>query len=247
MRLDAYLSSVHGITRAKAKQMIERGMLDELLTAIGLSLGELTAHAIAGTYSFEDGLKIVAERGRLMQEACDASKGAMASLIGSTEEHARQYAEKFDVDISNLNCPGQVVISGEADKIAEAVKAAKEDKTLKMVVPLKVAGAYHSRLMKPARDAFEKFLETVTFKAPSIKVFTNVSGKEVSDPDDIKRNLVSQVVSTVRWADCQNAAAALGVEQFYECGPGGILAGMGRRISKELKIKPVAEFKDFEA
>ncbi len=236
---------LHGI--AAATILRKRGLLDELLSAIGLSLGELTAHAIAGTYSFEDGLKIVAERGRLMQEACDASKGAMASLIGATEEQARQYAERFDVDISNLNCPGQVVISGEADKIAEAVKAAKEDKSFKMVVPLKVAGAYHSRLMKPARDAFEKFLQTVEFKSPSIKVFTNVSGKEVSDPEDIKRNLVSQVVSTVRWADCQNAAAALGVEQFYECGPGGILAGMGKRISRDLKIKSVAEFKDFDA
>ncbi len=235
---------VHGI--AVVQVLRERGMIDEITAALGLSLGELTAHAIAGTYTFEDGLKIVAERGRLMQEACEATKGAMASLIGGTEEKAAEYCAKFDVDMSNLNCPGQIVISGEAENIARAVDAAKANKDFKMVVPLKVAGAYHSRLMKPARDAFANYLDTFDFNTPNIPVFTNVTGERVSEPADIKANLIKQVTSTVRWADCVNSAAKLGIDQFFECGPGGVLAGMMKRINKDYPIRSFAELRDFQ-
>lgn len=235
---------VHGI--AVVQVLRERGMIGEITAALGLSLGELTAHAIAGTYTFEDGLKIVAERGRLMQEACDATKGAMASLIGGTEEKAAEYCAKFDVDMSNLNCPGQIVISGEAENIARAVDAAKANKDFKMVVPLKVAGAYHSRLMKPARDAFANYLDTFDFNTPNIPVFTNVTGERVSEPADIKANLIKQVTSTVRWADCVNSAAKLGIDQFFECGPGGVLAGMMKRINKDYPIRSFAELRDFQ-
>ena len=199
-----------------------------------------------GTYSFETGLKIVEERGRLMQMACDASNGAMASFIGATAEQVKEYCDEFDIDMSNLNCPGQVVISGETAKIEAAVAAAKERKAFKMVVPLKVAGAYHSRLMKPAQVEFEKFLAGIEFKTPSVKVFTNVTGQEVTQPDEIKKMLVSQVVSTVRWEDCVRASSTLGAEQFYECGPGGVLAGMLKRIDRALPVKSLAEIKDFE-
>lgn len=235
---------VHGI--AVVQVLRERGMIDEITAALGLSLGELTAHAIAGTYTFEDGLKIVAERGRLMQEACEATKGAMASLIGGTEEKAAEYCAKFDVDMSNLNCLGQIVISGEAENIARAVDAAKANKDFKMVVPLKVAGAYHSRLMKPARDAFANYLDTFDFNTPNIPVFTNVTGERVSAPADIKANLIKQVTSTVRWADCVNSAAKLGIDQFFECGPGGVLAGMMKRINKDYPIRSFAELRDFQ-
>ena len=235
---------VHGI--AVVQVLRERGMIDEITAALGLSLGELTAHAIAGTYTFEDGLKIVAERGRLMQEACEATKGAMASLIGGTEEKAAEYCAKFDVDMSNLNCPGQIVISGEVENIARAVDAAKANKDFKMVVPLKVAGAYHSRLMKPARDAFANYLDTFDFNTPKIPVFTNVTGERVSEPADIKANLIKQVTSTVRWADCVNSAAKLGIDQFFECGPGGVLAGMMKRINKDYPIRSFAELRDFQ-
>ena len=235
---------VHGI--AVVQVLRERGMIDEITAALGLSLGELTAHAIAGTYTFEDGLKIVAERGRLMQEACEATKGAMASLIGGTEEKVAEYCAKFDVDMSNLNCPGQIVISGEAENIARAVDAAKANKDFKMVVPLKVAGAYHSRLMKPARDAFANYLDTFDFNTPNIPVFTNVTGERVSEPADIKANLIKQVTSTVRWADCVNSAAKLGIDQFFECGPGGVLAGMMKRINKDYPIRSFAELRDFQ-
>ena len=226
---------LHGFAAVEA--MRQKGILGEPSTALGLSLGELTAHAFAGTFSFETGLKIVAERGRLMQEACDASKGAMASFIGGSPEDVAAYCREFDVDMSNVNCPGQVVISGEEAKVAAAVEAAKERKAFKMVVPL-------SRLMEPARKAFAEYLEGIEFKSPRIPVFTNVTGDAVFDPFEIKKNLVKQVVSTVRWEDCVRNAAKLGIDQFYECGPGGVLAGMVRRIDKSLNVKSISEYSD---
>ena len=234
---------LHGF--AVIEVLREKGMLGDVVSAIGLSLGELTANAFAGTFTFEQGLKIVEERGRLMQLACDASSGAMASFIGGSVDKVAEYCKEFDIDMSNLNCPGQVVVSGESDKVAAAVAAAKDRGEFKLVVPLKVAGAYHSRLMKPAQVEFEKFLAGIEFKKPSVKIFTNVTGAEVSDPDEIKKMLVRQVASTVRWEDCVRAASALGAEQFYECGPGGVLAGMCKRIDKSLAVKSLAEIGDF--
>ncbi len=234
---------LHGF--AVIEVLREKGMLGDVVSAIGLSLGELTANAFAGTFTFEQGLKIVEERGRLMQLACDASSGAMASFIGGSVEKVAEYCKEFDIDMSNLNCPGQVVVSGESDKVAAAVAAAKDRGEFKLVVPLKVAGAYHSRLMRPAQVEFEKFLAGIEFKKPSVKIFTNVTGAEVSDPDEIKKMLVRQVASTVRWEDCVRAASALGAEQFYECGPGGVLAGMCKRIDKSLAVKSLAEIGDF--
>lgn len=235
---------LHGI--AAAEVLRQKGMLGELLCALGQSLGELTAHALAETYDFETGLKIVAERGRLMQEACEASKGAMAALIGGSLELAQQYCQEFDVEISNLNCPGQIVVSGAADKIKELLAKVAAEKTFKMAVPLKVAGAYHSKLMEPARARFEKYLQNIEFKTPKIAVFTNTTGERISDPVAIKQALVKQVVMTVRWNDCMNNAAKMGVEQFFECGPGGVLTGMAKRINREYKVKPVAEIGDFQ-
>lgn len=233
---------LHGI--AAMEVLREKGMLGEPVTALGLSLGELTAHAAAGTYDFETGLKIVAERGRLMQEACEASKGSMASLIGGTIEDVEKYCAEFDVDISNLNCIGQVVISGDSAKIAEAVSAAKSRGTFKMVIPLKVAGAYHSRLMQPAADAFEKFIANIEFKKPQIPVFSNAEGVVIDEPEQIRKALVKQVTSPVRWTECMQGATKLGAERFYELGPGGVLAGLGKRIDKAVSIKSVAEIQD---
>lgn len=233
---------LHGI--AAMTVLRKRGLLGDVAAAIGLSLGELTAHAAAGTYSFETGLRIVAERGRLMQEACEASKGAMACFIGGTEEKVAGYCREFDVDMANLNCPGQVVISGEEEKVLAASSAAKDRKEFKMVVPLKVAGAYHSRLMEPARAAFEKFLSGIEFSEPKVAVFTNVTGERVDDPDTIREMLVKQVVSPVKWELCVRNAAKLGADQYYECGPGGVLAGLAKRIDPSLSVKSVAEIRD---
>lgn len=231
----------HGI--AIVETLRERGQLPEIGGAAGLSLGELTALHVAGVFDFATGLKVVAERGRLMQEACEATQGGMASLIGGDLQSAYDLAKKHDVDVANLNCPGQTVLSGDKERVMAAVGDAKAA-GFKMAVPLKVAGAYHSRLMQPAADAFASYLEGVEFKAPTIPVFTNTTGEQVSDPADIKAALVKQVVSSVRWEDCFRGLVALGLTDFYECGPGGVLAGLAKRIDRDAKVTSFAEFAD---
>ena len=221
----------------------EAGKLDDVTAACGLSLGELTALAAAGVYDFATGLKLVAERGRLMQVACDATKGGMAAVIGGTPEEVQTFCDEFDIEIANLNCPGQIVISGDNTQVLEAVAASKG--RFKLCKPLNVAGAYHSKLMVSARDAFAEYIQDFDFNAPEIAVYTNVTGRRVSAPQDIKDALVSQVVSSVRFENClRNMATENSVSSFYECGPGKVLAGFGKRIDKTLNITPVSEFSD---
>lgn len=215
-------------------QMLKaKGALDDVAIAMGLSLGEVTSLAAAEVFDFETGLKVVAERGRLMQEACEATNGSMAAIIGADRETVSTFCEEMGVEMANLNCPGQIVISGEADKIAAAVVVGKE-RGFRRVMPLDVAGAYHSRLMEPARDAFAIYLAGVEFKAPSLTVFTNTTGKEVSEPAVIREALVKQVVSSVLWEDCMVGAAEAGADMFYELGVGGVLKGQLKRTDKAL-------------
>lgn len=221
----------------------ERGKLNELNAACGLSLGELTALAAAGVYDFATGLRLVAERGRLMQLACDATKGGMAAVIGGTPEDVQIFCDELDIEIANLNCPGQVVISGDNAKVIEAVAASKG--RFKLCKPLNVAGAYHSCLMNSARDAFAEFIKDFDFKAPEIVCYTNVTGGQISDPEAIKEALVSQIVSSVRFEDnLRNMAADNGINEFYECGPGKVLAGFAKRIDRSLVVTPMSEFEE---
>ncbi len=219
----------------------EAGKLNEVELAAGLSLGELTALAAAQSFSFADGLRVVAERGRLMQAACDTSDGAMASLIGGEEEQVRALCRDHDVDLANLNCPGQLVISGERNKVEAAAAAAKENGNFRMVVPLKVAGAYHSRLMSPAKEAFSMYLQEVPVAEPQLTVLSNTTGQPVRRPQEIRDALSAQVVSSVLWEACMREAAACGCVEFYECGPGGVLAGLARRTDRMWTVKPVSD------
>ncbi len=227
-----------------AQLLKEQGKLNDLGCVLGLSIGELTAYAVAGVWDFETGLKIVAERGRLMQEACDATKGSMAAIIGGSREDVLAFCKEFDVDAANFNTPGQIVISGDAEKIAAAVAKNAETKQFKRAIPLVVAGAYHSRLMEPARAKFEAFLSTIEFKKPHTPVFTNTTGKLIDDPDAMRAALAKQVVSSVLWEDCVREAIAMGVTETIECGPGGILTGMMKKISPETAARGVAEFEE---
>ncbi len=220
----------------------EAGKLNDLRACLGLSLGELTALAAAGSFDFATGLRTVAERGRLMQEACDATEGAMASMIGGKPEDVEAIATRFDVDVANFNCPGQIVLSGEKTKILAAVASAKESKLFRMVMPLQVAGAYHSRLMESARVRFSAFLESVEIRPPVVPVYTNVTGDAVDAPAAIRENLVKQVVSPVRWEDCMRAASRDGVQTFFECGPGAVLNGLARRIDRVLDVTSLSEY-----
>jgi len=233
---------VHGLALWAA--LSEQGKRPTVDFALGLSLGEVTAYAAAGVFDFETGLKIVAERGRLMQVACEQTEGAMAAVIGEERAKVAELCRDFDIEAANFNAPGQIIVSGEKLKVAAAVAGAK-DRGIKKVMPLKVAGAYHSRLMEPARAAFGGFLESVPFLAPRFTVFSNTTGQALSDPLAIKAALVKQVVSSVLWEDCMRSAAAAGATEFWELGPGGVLAGLARRTEKTWPVKSFSEFSDF--
>src|SRR5690606_5544985 len=147
---------------------------------------------------------------------------------------------------ANFNAPGQIIVSGEKDKVAAAVAAGKE-RGMKRVMPLNVAGAYHSRLMEPARERFAAFLADIPFAAPQLQVFTNTTGGAIVEPAALKEALVKQVVSSVLWQDCTRAAVASGATALWELGPGGVLAGLARRTEREWVVRSFAEFGDLGA
>lgn len=208
--------------------------------AAGLSLGECTAHAAAGTFDFATGLKLVEQRGRLMETACDATAGAMAAMIGGDEAAVRQLAADTDVDVSNINAPGQIVISGEAAKVEIAVSQARE-RGIRRATLLKVAGAYHSRLMKSASEQLGDALQEAAFQMPRFVVMSNVTGAAVTTSTEIRATLRDQVTSTVRWTDCMESLLARGCDLFIELGPGGVLAGLFGRIRKGTEIVSVSD------
>lgn len=235
---------VHGMALFSILQ--EQGKLGGVKFAAGLSLGEITALTAAGVFDFSTGLKVVAERGRLMQMACEQSLGGMAAVIGQTREEVAELCKEFDIEAANFNAPGQIIVSGDKAKVEAAVEGAKA-KGWKKVVLLNVAGAYHSRLMEPARAEFAEFLKGVNFNAPKFGVFTNVTGRAIADPAEIREALVKQVVSSVLWEDCMRSAVAAGATEFWELGVGGVLAGLVRRTDKTWTVKSAMEFADLAA
>jgi [acyl-carrier-protein] S-malonyltransferase len=235
---------VHGL--ALHAILKEQGKLGDVQFALGLSLGEITALTAAGVFDFATGLKVVAERGRLMQVACEQSTGTMAAILGEERQTIYDLCAAFDIEAANFNAPGQIIVSGEKSKVEAAVAAAK-DRGIKKVIPLNVAGAYHSRLMEPARAAFATFLDGITFNAPQFTVFTNTTGQAVSEPAAIREALVKQVVSSVLWEDCMRSTVAAGATTFLELGPGGVLAGLAKRTDKAWVVKSLAEFSDLAA
>ena len=214
--------------------------------AAGLSLGEMTAHAAAGTFDFENGLKLVQKRGEFMDEACATTIGGMAAMIGGLENDVRQLAADEDVDVANINALGQIVISGELAKVEAAVGVAKEY-GIRRATMLKVAGAYHSRLMQSAYKKLGGTLLHVVVKPPRFPVISNVTGREVATPVEIRRTLQDQVTSTVRWVDCMERLVDLGCDLFIELGPGGILAGLLKRTRKDVEVISVGDVESAQA
>jgi len=213
----------------------------------GLSLGEFTAHAAAGTFDFATGLQLVAQRGQFMQEACEATQGGMAAMIGVDENVVRDLAAATDVDVANINSPGQIVISGEAGKVSLAVGMAK-DYGIRKAVELKVAGAFHSRLMQPAYERLGEVLVRTPLHEPRLPVVCNVDAKVVTTADEIRRTLADQVTDSVRWADCVVCLLdQIGCDTFLELGPGATLAGMVARIRKGTTVHSVGTPADLEA
>jgi [acyl-carrier-protein] S-malonyltransferase len=236
---------VHGLALLAALRETGKLAGDPALV-LGLSLGEVTACAAAGVFDFATGLRIVAERGRLMQVACEQTTGSMAAVIGEEPAAVEALCAEFGIEAANFNAPGQIIISGEKNRVADAVAGAKA-RGMKKVMPLNVAGAYHSRLMEPARAAFEAYLAPIPFAAPRCQIFTNTTGQAVANPADIKAALVRQVVSPVRWEQCMRSAAAAGAGPFWELGPGGVLAGLARRTDKAWAVTSFAEYSDLSA
>ncbi|MGE9290032.1 MAG: ACP S-malonyltransferase, partial [Puniceicoccales bacterium] len=235
---------VHGMIVFELLQA--KGIIEGPSGVAGLSLGEVTALTAGGAMDFETGLRLVAQRGRLMQEACEATEGSMASVIGGDREAVAAFAEECGVEMANMNCPGQIVISGVKEGITKAVGLGRE-RGFKLVKELVVAGAYHSRLMESARDQFAPYVMEAAIEAPKCPFYANVSGARVETPEEIRQGLIAQVVSSVLFEDDLRAIAADQEEpvELVECGPGKIIAGMLRRIDRSWSVRSFAEVEDF--
>ena len=235
---------VHGI--AVLEVLREQLGNFQFVAAAGLSLGEFTAHAAAGTFDFLTGLRLVANRGQYMEEACDASSGTMAAFIGGDEVNVRKIAQEADVDIANLNSPGQIVLSGEGENIRKAIDLAKHY-GIRRAVPLNVAGAFHSRLMMSAEAKLRSDLATVPLTDPPTKVVANVTANVVSGESDILQSLAKQVTGTVRWAESvEYMIDQLGCNLFLELGPGEVLAGLVGRIRKGTEVLSIGNRSSLE-
>lgn len=210
--------------------------------AAGLSLGEFTALTAAGWTPFATGLRLVRRRGQLMQDACEKTAGAMASILGLDLERLQAVCAEADVDIANLNCPGQIVISGDKEAIAKAVALAKA-RGAKRALPLTVAGAYHSRLMRAAAEQLADDMAGVNFLSGEIPVISNVTAQP-HDAQHLRRRLVEQVTSPVRWEESMRGLLSRGFRTFLELGPGEVLAGLMRRIAPAANVVSVSRPSD---
>ena len=217
---------------------VVRARIGPVAGAAGHSLGELTAHAAAGTYSFTDGLRAVRRRGELMSQAGEETPGTMAAVLGlpvaGVEELCGEAArEGHTLVAANLNAAGQVVVSGDVWGISWAATAAKK-KGAKRIMPLKVSAAFHSPLMGPAAARFGATLNGVAFRRPSFPVVSNVTARATDDPDRIRELLVRQLTAPVRWMECIEALRSMGVSRFAELGPGKVLTGLNRRNARDI-------------
>jgi len=209
----------------------------------GHSLGEYTALVVAGALDLTDAVLLVRERGRLMYEAGLKNPGSMLAVIGLDEETVKDISFHSETEISNINCPGQIVISGAAQALAEAGKLAKI-KGARVLIPLKVSGAFHSALMGPIIAEFSKVVSSFKFHPPAIPVISNVTARPLTDVDSIKEELVKQLRNCIQWQGSVEYMIHSGVTTFYEIGPGRVLSGLIRRINSELETFNVSGIED---
>lgn len=204
----------------------------------GHSLGELSALVANGTLSFEDGLKLVSRRAIAMQWACETTPGTMAAILGLEDSVVEQGCSEVQgvVVPANYNCPGQLVISGEVNAINEACELLKE-KGARRALVLPVGGAFHSPLMEPAREELAAAIEQTNFSEPICPVYQNVSTTAVSNPEEIKKNLIAQLTAPVKWTQSVQQMVADGAHNFTEVGPGKVLQGLVRKIHSEAAVQ----------
>jgi [acyl-carrier-protein] S-malonyltransferase len=203
----------------------------------GHSLGEISALVANNTLSFEDGLKLVSKRALAMQAACEIQESTMAAVLGLSDEDVEAVCNETEgvVVAANYNCPGQLVISGSVEAVNEACELAKE-KGAKRALVLPVGGAFHSPLMEPAKEELAKAIEETEFKTPTCPVYQNVTTTAVSDPAEIKKNLISQLTSPVKWTQSVVQMIADGASEFIEVGPGKVLSGLVKKVDRKMPV-----------
>ncbi|OSY87407.1 ACP S-malonyltransferase [Tenacibaculum holothuriorum] len=201
----------------------------------GHSLGELSALVANGVLSFEDGLTLVSKRAMAMQKACEIQPSTMAAVLGLEDKVVEDVCAEIDgvVVAANYNCPGQLVISGEIEAINKACEVLTE-KGARRALVLPVGGAFHSPMMEPAREELAKAIEETTFNEPKCPVYQNVAAKAITNPAEIKENLIAQLTAPVKWTQCIQAMIADGGTEFVEVGPGKVLQGLMRKIDRSV-------------
>ena len=206
----------------------------------GHSLGEFSALVASNSISFEDGLKLVSIRANAMQKACQNTKGAMAAILGLSDEIIESACNKIDgiVKPANYNCPGQLVISGEIKSVEKACEILKEEGARRALI-LPVSGAFHSELMNSAVSELKKGIEETKFRRPDCPIYQNYTGYPEKDPARIKINLLNQLTGAVLWNQSINKMIADGVNKFYEVGPGNTLQGLIRKINREIFVDQI--------
>ncbi|MCX7832961.1 MAG: ACP S-malonyltransferase [Ignavibacteria bacterium] len=229
-------------------------LIDEKITAdctAGHSLGEYTANAYAGTFSFEDGLRIVKTRGILMKNSGLIAQGTMAALIGLSQEQVLEICEKASsvgiVQAANFNCPGQIVISGAVNAVEEAMRIAKEQPyNCKIAKRLEVSGAFHSELMRTADNDFRTALDNLVLNKPRIPIYTNTTAEPIQDSENIRTALKQQLTSPVLWELSVKNMIRDGVTKFYEIGSGKVLSGLIKKISPEIETINISTLEDLK-
>lgn len=213
--------------------------------SMGLSLGEYTALVAAGSISFEDALVLVRKRGEFMEEASKKNPGGMACIVGMDINAVEELCRGFGCEIANLNCPGQIVISGKTNNVELFASVAK-DKGAKRVIMLDVSGPFHSSLMTSARDKLKDHIDNLHIAPPGIPFISNVDAQVHSDPEKIKENLISQVNSRTLWEESMRLAIRAGIRTFLEIGPGQVLKGLARKIDPKLEVKSIGTSQDIQ-
>jgi [acyl-carrier-protein] S-malonyltransferase len=234
---------VVSIACLKALQESRQGDLPAPAFVAGHSLGEYTALVAAGALDLVDAVVLVRERGRLMYEAGLRNPGSMLAVIGLDEGTVRDVCLQSGTEISNINCPGQIVISGVAQALADANKVART-RGARALIPLKVSGAFHSTLMEPVIGEFSKIVSKVRFRPPAIPVVSNVMARPLTEVDSIEKELVKQLRNCIQWQGSVEYMMHNGVAAFYEIGPGRVLSGLIRRINSELQVFNIAGIED---
>ncbi|MEM6831255.1 MAG: ACP S-malonyltransferase [Bacteroidota bacterium] len=226
---------IHSVVAAMTSSEIDPDMV------AGHSLGEFSALVANGTLSFEDGLQLVSQRALAMQKACEAQASTMAAVLGLEDAIVEEICEQVEgvVVAANYNCPGQLVISGEIKSVEEACERLKEAGAKRALI-LPVGGAFHSPLMEPAREELAKAIEATHFNEPNCPIYQNVDAKGYSDVESIKKNLVLQLTSPVRWTQIVQNMIVDGASGFVECGPGKVLQGLVKKIERQMEVSGIA-------